>query len=111
MDKTLFESLKKSLHEAIEHAKSQYIIRTLQPKKKLPMDLLLLAYPSNAGIEKYIYKSKVFVVEEDALVVGVYVLLINIPFLIELCKCLTLLFFVILEITGGEIGGESAYSV
>lgn len=34
MVKTLFESLKKSLHEAIEHAESQYIIRALQQGKQ-----------------------------------------------------------------------------
>lgn len=75
MDKTLFESLKKSLHEAFEHAESQYIIRALQQNEKLPMDLLLFADPSNASIEKYIHKSKVFVAVEDALVVGGYVLM------------------------------------
>ena len=79
MDKTLFESLKKSLHEAIEHAESQCDIRTLQPNEKLPMDLLLLANPSETSIKKYIHKSKVFVTVEDRLVVGVYVLMETAP--------------------------------
>ena len=75
MDKILFESLMKSLYEAIELAESKCVIRTLQPNEKLPMDLLLLADPSETSIEKYIHKSKVFVAVEDALVVGVYVLM------------------------------------
>lgn len=75
MDKTLFESLKKSLHEAIEHAESQYVIRALHPNEKLPMDLLLLADPSETSIEKYIHNSKVFFAVENRLVVGVYVLM------------------------------------
>ena len=75
IDKALFESLKKSLHEAIEHAESQYVIRALQPNEKLPMNLLLLADPSETSIEKYIHKSKVFVAIEDTLIVGVYVLM------------------------------------
>lgn len=75
VDKALFDSLKKSLHEAIEHAESQYVIRTLQPNEKLPMDLLLLADPPEMSIEKYIHQSKVFVAVEDALVVGVYALI------------------------------------
>ena len=74
MDKTLFESLKKSLHEANEHAESQCVIRTLQPNEQLPMDLLLLADPTETSIEKYIHKSKVFITVEDSLVIGVYVL-------------------------------------
>ena len=56
MDKTLFESLKKSLHEATELAESQCVIRELQPNEKVPMDLLLLADPSETSIEKYIHK-------------------------------------------------------
>ena len=75
MDKTLFESLKKSLNEVIEYAESQCVIRELQPNEKLPMDLLLLADPSETSIEKYIHKSKVYVAVEDTLVVGVYVLM------------------------------------
>ena len=75
MDKALFESLKKSLHEAIEHVESQYVIRALQSNEKLPMELLLLADPSETSIEKYIHKSKVFVTVEDTLIVGVYVLM------------------------------------
>lgn len=75
MDKALFESLKKSLYEAIEHVESQYVIRALQSNEKLPMELLLLADPSETSIEKYIHKSKVFVTVEDTLIVGVYVLM------------------------------------
>lgn len=75
MDKTLFESLKKSLHEVIEYAESQCVIRELQPNEKLPMDLLLLADPSETSIEKYIHKSKVYVAVEDTLIIGVYVLM------------------------------------
>lgn len=84
MDKTLLESLKKSLHEAIEHAERQCVIRTLQPNEKHPMDLLLLADPSETNIEKYIYKSKVFVAIEDTLVVGVYVLMEMAPGKVEI---------------------------
>lgn len=75
VDKTLFESLKKSLYEAIEHAELQCVIRKLQPNEKLPMDLLLLADPSETSIEKYVHKSKIYVAVEDTLVVGVYVLM------------------------------------
>ena len=56
MDKTLCESLKKGLQEAIEHTESQCVIRSLHPNEKLPMDLLLLADPSKTSIKKYIHK-------------------------------------------------------
>lgn len=84
IDKRLFESLMKSLYEAIELAESKCVIRTLQPNEKLPMDLLLLADPSETSIEKYIHKSKVFVAVEDALVVGVYVLMQTAPGKVEI---------------------------
>jgi len=75
MDEKLLGNLKKSLHEAIEYAKSQWVIRELLPNEKPPMDLLLLADPSEMSIEKYIHKSKVYVAVEEALVIGVYVLM------------------------------------
>lgn len=75
MTENLIESLKKSVHEAIEHAESQCVIRKLQPNEKLPMDLLLLADPAETSIEKYIHKSKVYVAVEETLVAGVCVLM------------------------------------
>ena len=71
MVETLFQLLKKSLQEAIDHAESLRIIRQLKPHEQRPIDLLLLVDSSEQAIEKYIEGSEVFV----AKVVGVYVLM------------------------------------
>ncbi len=74
MDETLLNQLKQSLHEAIEHANSDWTIRQLPQDEKPPMDLLLLADPSEQNIAQYIFESEVYVAVENQNVIGVYVL-------------------------------------
>ena len=50
-------------------------IRLLNAGEKLPMELLLLADPSQSMVEAYIDKGECFVAEEDNRVIGVYVLI------------------------------------
>ena len=50
-------------------------IRLLNAGEKLPMELLLLADPSQSMVETYIDKGECFVAEEDNRVIGVYVLI------------------------------------
>ncbi|WP_455675855.1 GNAT family N-acetyltransferase [Pradoshia sp.] len=50
-------------------------VRLLKAGGKPPMELLLLADPSQSMVEAYIDKGECFVAEEDDQVVGVYVLM------------------------------------
>lgn len=78
MEESLFDKLKQSVNETIEHAKSmntKWRIRQLQQDEKLPMGLLLLADPSEQSIEKYIHKSEVYIAIEIEDIIGVFVLL------------------------------------
>lgn len=74
MDETLFNPLKQNLHGATEPAKFDWTIRQLLQDEKLPMDLLLLADPSEQSIAQYIHESDVYVALENQHVIGVYVL-------------------------------------
>ncbi|MBM7569935.1 GNAT family N-acetyltransferase [Aquibacillus albus] len=60
------------------------VIRKLNIDEEPPMDLLLLADPSRAIIEEYLQRGKCFVVESDAQIIGVYVLLPTRPETVEL---------------------------
>ena len=79
--------MEESLNEAIEHAKSldtEFIIRKLKHDEKTPMDLLLLADPSEKSILKYIGKSEVYAALENNHIIGVYVLTEIAPKKVEL---------------------------
>jgi len=78
MEESQFDKLKQSVNETIEHAKPrniEWMIRQLKKGEKLPMDLLLLADPSEQSVEKYIHKSEVYVAVENEDLIGVFVLL------------------------------------
>lgn len=59
-------------------------IRKLDINEQPPMDLLLLADPSQALIEEYLQRSECFVAEIENQIVGVYVLLPTRPKTMEL---------------------------
>ncbi|WP_339212349.1 GNAT family N-acetyltransferase [Solibacillus sp. FSL W8-0372] len=60
------------------------IIRKLEERDNIPMDLLLLADPSKSIVEEYITKGECFIAESEKQVVGVYVLLPTRPKTIEI---------------------------
>ncbi|MER1958916.1 MAG: GNAT family N-acetyltransferase [Solibacillus sp.] len=67
-----------NLNEATEHAKSkntELMIRKLKHNENPPMDLLLLADPSEKSITKYLDKSEVYVAVEKNIIIGVYALM------------------------------------
>ncbi len=59
-------------------------IRKLNVNEILPMDLLLLADPSRKMVEQYIARGECFVAEIDQQIIGVYVLLLTRPEMVEL---------------------------
>lgn len=59
-------------------------IRKLNPDEQHPMDLLLLADPSQKLVEQYIARGECFVAEENGDIVGEYVLLPTRPDTIEI---------------------------
>ncbi|MGG3452098.1 GNAT family N-acetyltransferase [Domibacillus aminovorans] len=59
-------------------------IRKLKTDEELPLDLLLLADPSQALIEDYVQRGECFLAESDRQVIGVYVLLPTRPETVEL---------------------------
>jgi ribosomal protein S18 acetylase RimI-like enzyme len=59
-------------------------IRKLEPNELPPMDLLLLADPSNQIVEDYIKRGQCYVAELDRSIIAVYVLLPTRPETIEL---------------------------
>lgn len=59
-------------------------IRKLNIEEKPPMDLLLLADPSQKIVEEYIKRGDCFVAESDMQIIGVYVLLPTRPNTVEL---------------------------
>lgn len=59
-------------------------IRKLAPDEHPPMDLLLLADPSQPMVESYINRGQCYVAESDGNVVAVYVLLPTRPETVEL---------------------------
>lgn len=59
-------------------------IRKLHKNEKAPMDLLLLADPSETMIGDYMKRGECFVAEIDEQIVGVYVLLPTRPHIVEL---------------------------
>lgn len=59
-------------------------IRLLNKNEDAPMDLLLLADPSREIIEKYLNRGQCYIAEDDAEVIGVYVLLPTRPETVEL---------------------------
>lgn len=59
-------------------------IRLLNKDEKPPMDLLLLADPSQNMVEEYLKRGECFILEEDSQVYGVYVLLPTRPETVEL---------------------------
>lgn len=60
------------------------MIRELDEKESLPMDLLLLADPSEKLVTEYVKRGKCFVMEEKDSIIGVYVLLPTRPKTIEI---------------------------
>ncbi|MBD8035798.1 GNAT family N-acetyltransferase [Solibacillus sp. A46] len=60
------------------------IIRKLEERDNIPMDLLLLADPSKSIVEEYITKGECFIAESEKQVVGVYVLLPTRPKTVEI---------------------------
>jgi ribosomal protein S18 acetylase RimI-like enzyme len=59
-------------------------IRKLDSSESLPMDLLLLADPSQELVEEYVKRGQCFIAEDEGQVVGVYVLLPTRPRTVEL---------------------------
>ncbi|MEK4130104.1 GNAT family N-acetyltransferase [Solibacillus sp. FSL W8-0474] len=59
-------------------------IRKLEKQDKIPMELLLLADPSETIVEEYITRGDCFIAENEKQVVGVYVLLPTRPKTVEL---------------------------
>jgi ribosomal protein S18 acetylase RimI-like enzyme len=59
-------------------------IRKLQNHEEAPMDLLLLADPSQALVEEYLHRGECFVAQTDEQIIGVYVLLPTRPGTVEL---------------------------
>ncbi|MEK5216682.1 GNAT family N-acetyltransferase [Psychrobacillus sp. FSL H8-0487] len=59
-------------------------IRKLNKGKKLPIELLLLADPSQEIVEEYVNRGECFVAESEQQIVGVYVLLPTRPEIVEL---------------------------
>ncbi|WP_397538516.1 GNAT family N-acetyltransferase [Rummeliibacillus pycnus] len=59
-------------------------IRKLNPDEKTPMELLLLADPSESLIEEYVIRGECFVAESENQTIGVYVLLPTRPETVEL---------------------------
>ncbi|OAH59234.1 MULTISPECIES: GNAT family N-acetyltransferase [Bacillaceae] len=59
-------------------------IRKLKTDEELPLDLLLLADPSQALIEDYVQRGECFLAESDRQIIGVYVLLPTRPETVEL---------------------------
>lgn len=59
-------------------------IRKLNTDEEPPMDLLLLADPSKVIVEEYMQRGECFVAENDAEIIGVYVLLPTRPETVEL---------------------------
>lgn len=59
-------------------------IRKLQNHEEAPMDLLLLADPSQALVEEYLHRGECFVAQTDGQIIGVYVLLPTRPGTVEL---------------------------
>lgn len=87
MEKRLIGALKQSLNEANVHAQlmaTQMTIRKLATDESLPMELLLLADPSEKSISKYIDKSDVYIAIESERTIGVYVLCEIAPSKVEL---------------------------
>lgn len=60
------------------------MIRALKKDEKLPLDLLLLADPSEKLVREYISRSKCFIMERDGIIIGVYVLLPTRPETVEI---------------------------
>ncbi len=60
------------------------MIRELNKNEALPMDLLLLADPSEKLIREYVSRGKCFVMEDGAMIIGVYVLLPTRPETVEI---------------------------
>ena len=63
---------------------SEMNIRVLNTGKKPPMELLLLADPSQPMVEAYIDRGECFVAEEGKQVIGVYVLISKSPETVEI---------------------------
>ncbi|MBP1994553.1 GNAT family N-acetyltransferase [Paenibacillus eucommiae] len=59
-------------------------IRKLHANEQFPMELLLLADPSQKLVEEYTQRGQCFVAEADSRVIGVYVLLQTRPETVEL---------------------------
>ncbi|OKL36970.1 GNAT family N-acetyltransferase [Domibacillus mangrovi] len=59
-------------------------IRKLKTDEELPLDLLLLADPSQALIEDYVQRGECFLAENERQIIGVYVLLPTRPETVEL---------------------------
>ena len=60
------------------------VIRKLNIDEEPPMDLLLLADPSQVIVEEYMQRGECFVAESDGQIIGVYVLLPTRPETVEL---------------------------
>lgn len=59
-------------------------VRKLEKQEKIPMELLLLADPSENIVEEYVKKGDCFIAESEKQVIGVYVLLPTRPKTVEL---------------------------
>lgn len=59
-------------------------IRKLNKGEKLPIELLLLADPSQEIVEEYVNRGECFVAESEQQIVGIYVLLPTRPEIVEL---------------------------
>ena len=59
-------------------------IRELEKQEKIPIELLLMADPSESIVEEYVKKGDCFIAESEKQVIGVYVLLPTRPKTVEL---------------------------
>ncbi|MEW9699512.1 GNAT family N-acetyltransferase [Paenibacillus sp. SI8] len=60
------------------------VVRGLRPEEPVPLDLLLLADPSEIIVREYLSRGECYIAERNSVIIGVYVLLPTRPGTIEL---------------------------
>jgi ribosomal protein S18 acetylase RimI-like enzyme len=58
----------------VEKKSKDQMVRQLGKNERIPYDLLFLADPTEEAINKYIFNSEIYVLEQDDRIIGVYVL-------------------------------------
>ncbi|MDQ0268543.1 GNAT family N-acetyltransferase [Cytobacillus purgationiresistens] len=59
-------------------------IRVLNKNETLPLDLLLLADPSEKLVREYVSRGQCYILENDGVVIGTYVLIVTRPETVEI---------------------------